>query len=209
MLRHFLTVLIHCLYLMYLHLRRVPKWLFARILLRLHFRKVKVPSGLPKRVIGIAAFLAGYLKKAELALRYALVFEVVREGVAKEFEIEGLRCVLLRGPFLQWNGYVGIPLGHPLYGIVYDQEHEGLKPVRDLKVHGGITYADDHVPGFQPDGLWYFGFDCSHYRDFFPLNLFPFPKDAVYRDLVFAENELKKLASQLLSLSPFLQEGHL
>jgi len=201
MLRRVWQVLMHRLYVLYLDLRCIPRWLLARILLRFHFRRKKILYGLPRSVLGTAAFLAGYLGKAELALRYALVFETMREGVAKEFEVAGLRCVLLRGPALQWNGYVGIPVGHPLHGIAYDQEKGWLKPVRDLEVHGGITYADDHVPGFQPDGLWYFGFDCSHYRDFYPINLFSYPKNAVYRSLAFAENELRKLASQLAKYS--------
>ncbi len=38
-----------------------------------------------------------------------------------------------------------------------------------LKVHGGITYSDDHCPTFKkkPDE-WWFGFDCAHCYDYRP-----------------------------------------
>lgn len=41
-----------------------------------------------------------------------------------------------------------------------------------VKVHGGITYADDKVPMQEAVGSeWWFGFDCGHFRDYIPMNL--------------------------------------
>lgn len=53
-------------------------------------------------------------------------------------------------------GYVGIPKGHKLYEVYYD----------DIPVdcHGGLTYSDfDDILG-QED-LWWIGFDCAHLND--------------------------------------------
>jgi hypothetical protein len=37
-----------------------------------------------------------------------------------------------------------------------------------MHVHGGCNYADDHVPQQDPDGRWWFGFDCGHAGDYIP-----------------------------------------
>jgi hypothetical protein len=60
-----------------------------------------------------------------------------------------------------WNGYVGVPKEHPLYGMSDDDLYL-------LRAHGGITWSEDHVPGEEPDGLWWFGFDTAHYTDVVP-----------------------------------------
>jgi hypothetical protein len=39
-----------------------------------------------------------------------------------------------------------------------------------LQVHGGVNYAEDHVPDGKPDGRWWFGFDCGHAGDYMPFN---------------------------------------
>lgn len=48
------------------------------------------------------------------------------------------------------NGYVQIPEGHPWRGLDYDDI--------DVRVHGGLTYADNG----------WIGFDCLHRGDYWP-----------------------------------------
>jgi len=75
----------------------------------------------------------------------------------------GLKTAVVLIPLLEiWNGYVGLPLGHPLYGLELDN-------VDDLaNVHGGITWADCSLPGREPDGNWWLGFDTAHHGDTIP-----------------------------------------
>ena len=80
-------------------------------------------------------------------------------------------------------GYVGVPVGHRLHGDPYDQVN--------VRVHGGLTYADLHkrrlsdAPG--TDGLWWFGFDCAHADD----------RDDP-KDEAFVRAECATLAAQLM-----------
>ena len=37
-----------------------------------------------------------------------------------------------------------------------------------LQVHGGVNFGEDHVPDREPDGRWWFGFDCGHGGDYMP-----------------------------------------
>jgi hypothetical protein len=87
-----------------------------------------------------------------------------------------LDCLMVRNHFGNWCGYVGVPVGHPAYGVDYDQI--------DVSVHGGLTYgaacAEDeadgapsggvcHVPlDGRPHEVWWQGFDCGHGGDFAP-----------------------------------------
>jgi hypothetical protein len=75
----------------------------------------------------------------------------------------GLKTAVVQIPMLGiWNGYVGLPLGHPLYGME-------LFDVGDLAdVHGGITWADYSLPGRESDGHWWLGFDTAHHGDKIP-----------------------------------------
>lgn len=75
----------------------------------------------------------------------------------------GLKTAITLIPMLEiWNGYVGLPLGHPLYGMTLDD-------VEDLAdVHGGISWADYSLPGREPDGNWWIGFDTAHHGDMVP-----------------------------------------
>lgn len=59
-----------------------------------------------------------------------------------------------------------------------------------LRVHGGVTYADSPFWGTHRDG-WAFGFDCAHAGD---------TKDRWTHDAVVAETE--RLATQLASMLP-------
>ena len=75
--------------------------------------------------------------------------------IESEFEYKGYKCVTT---FLShgWRcGYVGIPISSSLY-----KHEEDL----DFDVHGGITFTGFNHP-LQDTGLWWIGFDCSHYND--------------------------------------------
>ena len=73
-----------------------------------------------------------------------------------------------------------------------------------LHVHGGCNYAEDHVPDpnkiAEPDGRWWFGFDCMHAGDLAPgmpkhdalmnqmIDTMPEHMRATMRDIVFRKN---------------------
>ncbi len=87
-----------------------------------------------------------------------------------EWTHAGLPCLARRNErHGNWCGYAAVPPGHPLHGKSYhDVELE-------LEAHGGLTYADRcsgeicHVPApGESDEVWWFGFDCAHFRDFLP-----------------------------------------
>lgn len=81
-------------------------------------------------------------------------------------EAHGLPIVIRVVPtLLHWTGYVGIPKEHPYYGKADEWE----SPLLDLEVHGGVTWADDSIPGVETDpGYWWIGFDCGHVGDWSP-----------------------------------------
>lgn len=72
-------------------------------------------------------------------------------------ETTSLPCLVVRGPGGSWCGYVGVAVGHPLYGVAYSDCYHGDKcpepkgdgsyrycdhrPESFLEVHGGITFA--------------------------------------------------------------------
>ena len=89
-----------------------------------------------------------------------------------------------------------------------------------MQVHGGCNYAADHVPDGEPDGRWWFGFDCGHAGDYTPggasmkeimkemIDSMPehvretmrdivFREQGVYRDQQYVVGECQSLAAQL------------
>lgn len=90
-----------------------------------------------------------------------------------------------------------------------------------FQVHGGVSYDGDHVPDHEPDGRWWFGFDCGHAGDYAParagdkskimnemIESMPehvratmrdivFRDDGVYRDQQYVVSECQSLATQL------------
>lgn len=71
-------------------------------------------------------------------------------------------------------------------------------PEQAISVHGGVTYSARRKG--EPEGLWWFGFDCSHCYDFVPdLHSFMEHDDhgLVYRTIEYARDEVKRLAEQL------------
>lgn len=119
--------------------------------------------------------------------------------VEKEFESNGLKCVVTFQRLGHRCGYVGVPKGHPLYGKEYsdhieikkadieDKEVSGIFPLLgailddDERVrieayfscHGGITYSGGGEDSKYPieSNLWWFGFDCAHCDDGKDLDL--------------------------------------
>lgn len=72
--------------------------------------------------------------------------KVVDEGVE-----DGIAWATCEAPvYGAVNGYVQIPEGHPWSGLDYDDI--------DVRVHGGLTYADHG----------WIGFDTLHYGDYWP-----------------------------------------
>lgn len=100
-------------------------------------------------------------------------------------EATGLPCLAVRNSDMgHWCGYVGVPEGHPAYGLDYSAAdtlvEEGEDGDGGLSVHGGLTFAGPcqegdeatsicHVPApGQPDKVWWLGFDCAHSWDIRP-----------------------------------------
>ena len=131
-----------------------------------------------------------------------------------------------------WCGYVAVPEHHPHFGLNYSDQVEvlewesvkigGQSPISLLiaasresednlsldvlyDAPGGLTWARDRLPGGRPDGYWWFGFDCSHYNDLSPKDIFSsfsgYPYDLfegrTYRDFNFVHRACFRLASQL------------
>ncbi len=111
---------------------------------------------------------------------------------AKVCEVGGMTCVVRKTEMGVFTGYVGLPKGHPLFGKGYSECG------RYIDVHGGLTYADESLPWWKPDGKWWLGFDCAHAGDAIP-NLME-GEGLVYRDEEFAREEVTGLAKQMVRL---------
>lgn len=151
-----------------------------------------------------------------------------------ETTLSGFKAIARRNWSKAWCGYVGVPDTHPLFGKDYHERIavkdrgklvvdkvppmkalvEALQPEDGkaslsclINVHGGLTYANSEWPA--DDGLWYFGFDCSHYNDLSPKDVFQsfsggiwqLSGDTTYRTLDYVKEEMQTLASALRSLS--------
>lgn len=75
----------------------------------------------------------------------------------------GLKTAIAKNWLGVWNGYVGLPPEHPFFGLT--EETLG----GEVSVHGGITWTENHLPGVEPDGLWWIGFDTAHVGDLMPM----------------------------------------
>jgi len=121
-------------------------------------------------------------------------FDIIPEVDFVSFRFENLFSFICRRETETYCGYVGVPLGHPLHGI----NHDALNPAPDNNTwddyaHGGLTYSgyiveadtydsdtspalspynqfisDSQQQGNMPEDVWWFGFDCNHYRDLSP-----------------------------------------
>lgn len=115
-------------------------------------------------------------------------------------EVFGYRIALIRGPLGAWNGYVGVPKGHPLYGAHYSESVR----LDTVDVHGGLTYSGlgEDLRGTPQwvANLWCLGFDCAHWDDFVPFLAATIAseigKTGTYRDMGYALMQATKLAAQ-------------
>lgn len=75
-------------------------------------------------------------------------FDCIADSTARYFTHQGINCMTQMGPFTI-NGYVELPENHPWLKEGNLQEFNGAE------VHGGITYREGRV----------IGFDTNHYGD--------------------------------------------
>ena len=125
----------------------------------------------------------------------------LHEGNALDFVCQktGYQIALRRHPeLLHWCGYAGIPPEHPWHGRAYQDVEE------HVRVHGGLTYSHNSVPGSEEGAIWWFGFDCAHCHDLVPgieIHRLVASGD-VYRDIEYVKNEAIDLAEQLATVAP-------
>lgn len=81
-------------------------------------------------------------------------------------------------------------------------------PALVLSVHGGITWAANHLPWIAiPAGNWWYGFDCNHCDDLCPdmeqrMEKYGLPRgNGQWRTLDYALTECRFLAEQLAALA--------
>jgi hypothetical protein len=112
----------------------------------------------------------------------------------------GLVGLVVRNSVGVLCGYVGLPPGHPQYGVTYGRI--------DADVHGGLTYSNFcsggicHVPDpGEPERVWWVGFDTAHGGDLVPgFRRFSLPNplfDGQYRDITYVRLQVESLAAQL------------
>lgn len=126
-------------------------------------------------------------------------------------EASGLDCLIVRNQTLTLCGYVGVPPGHPWYGLDYDKV--------EAEVHGGLTFAgvcEGHIchdPATElvaNADVWWLGFDTAHLFDLIPgledllkpmreSISYPIPEHfprETYKNMAYVEAECSKLAAQ-------------
>ena len=150
-----------------------------------------------------------------------------------------LVCLIVRNQFGAWCGYVGVDGNSCLYGEHYDDLRN--KFGQRVDCHGGLTYADEsgdadfesigigsinHIPeSGESYTLWWFGFDCSHLGDLYPLHMeyamkeyFAIAEDILgtgmnddngdkYRDMEYVKSHVTNLARQIHEIEEFKQQS--
>lgn len=115
----------------------------------------------------------------------------MKDRIVRDFDAHGFRCVIgTGGPTLEnFNGYVGIPVGHKWHG----------EPYGDIacEVHGGLTYGRNSLPWEEDGGdIYWIGFDTCHAGDIVlgvPIGNLP---DETFKDEDYVASELRCLAEQ-------------
>jgi hypothetical protein len=123
----------------------------------------------------------------------------------------GLHCVILRAsPGGHLCGYVGVDIGHAMFGWAHTEIPTGL----GIGVHGGLDYSDVSddqsdeavaVRQIDVDGIddprWWFGFACDKRGDLVPDAAAALAKPdampSVYRDERFVTDQCTSLARRL------------
>lgn len=74
-------------------------------------------------------------------------FDCIANGTARYFTHRGINCMTQLGPFTI-NGYIELPENHPWF-----DEEEDLQFFDGVEVHGGITYHEGRIIGFDTNHL--------------------------------------------------------
>jgi hypothetical protein len=120
----------------------------------------------------------------------------------REWEAHGLKCMIIRGPLSNINGYVIVDKAHPWDGLDYTDCPQSCgetwcqhSPGCQVEVHGGITWSSLVENG------WVFGFDTAHSGDFVAMSSGMSDMDGRHwsEDDVAAETE--RMAGQLAKVA--------
>lgn len=131
------------------------------------------------------------------------VMKFLDEPDAVIYKEQGLLCAALRNKLGNWCGYVGLPRGHPYFGLGVHSDD------LTLECHGGLNYADDSIGYIAreifPD-TWWLGFDTCHFGDLLVYEydfgikssgLNPFTgAPGIYRDLDYIKGQLSRMAKE-------------
>lgn len=105
------------------------------------------------------------------------------------FIAETLPCVIKRAPLGHLNGYVGVPINHPLFGA---SAYTAEDPLSEITMHGGVTYTS---PLYESFNYWFIGFDCAHASDYVPsLDLYGPER---YKTFEYVKAECLNIAKQI------------
>jgi len=128
-------------------------------------------------------------------------------------------CLMRRNSYGAWCGYVGVAKDHPCYKVGYSG-----KLALELKVHGGVTYADFcseqkdengceigicHTPAEgEADEIWWIGFDCHRFGDDAPGDDFSparnldrlMRRHSNYRTVEYVKKEIRSMIQELRRL---------
>jgi hypothetical protein len=125
----------------------------------------------------------------------------------------GSPCIAIRATLGFWCGYVGVPMGHPAYGVNWRRQS-------GLKAHARVDYSNpcsgtichEPEPG-EPDQVWWLGFAAAYGNDLKPGwdthkgSLFgparPYdPRGPLqYRTLAYVREQCANLAAQLAQIA--------
>lgn len=103
------------------------------------------------------------------------------------------KCIIIRNPIMNFLcGYVEVDKYNQFFG---NNDYLNYR----LDVHGGITYASEHLPNLNGNS-WFIGFDCGHYGDLVihkNMNVNFGLDNGIYRDMNYVKDQCEKLADQL------------
>ena len=74
-------------------------------------------------------------------------FDCIADNTARYFTHQGINCMTQLGPFTI-NGYIELPENHP-----WLDSPDMIEVHPDIEVHGGITYHEGRVIGFDTNHL--------------------------------------------------------
>lgn len=105
----------------------------------------------------------------------------------------GYLCAIRRNFMGALCGYVGIPLDHPLLYHQFPAQVKG-KVEGSIDVHGGVTFNE------EIEGVYWIGFDCSHYMDYMPVH----PGHGTYRTFEYVKDQVTSMVDQAAAIPPLV-----